>query len=133
MVVTMLDVPIEFQRKRSAPPRQPPAPETVVALETFASELSRQLGSNPQLYQLNRARLALADRHQLLRRATPARSRGKLDDVFNRVYAALYDHVLRLEVPELAPPAPPVTASVAPPPRPRSVAEAMADALHEVM
>ncbi len=130
----MLDVPIEFQRKRPALPRQPAVPETVAALEAFASELSTELGNTPRLYQLNRARLALADRHELLRRATPTRSRGRLDDAFNRSYAALFDHALKLDTPELSPPPPaPVAPPIAPPPRPRSVAEAMAEALHDVM
>ena len=59
--------------KRSTPP------EAVAALEAFATG-SRASWDTPQLYQLNRARLALADRHELLRRATHW-SQGQLYDV----------------------------------------------------
>lgn len=125
----MLNVPPEFRQKITVLEQQPAVPEPIVALEAFAAEITSELGGAPQLYQLNRARLAVADRHELLRRATPVRSRGKLDAAFNRFYAELFDQALRLQHADLSPP-PPV---VQPPPEPqlrrRSVAEALVSAL----
>jgi hypothetical protein len=125
----MLDVPPEFQGKLIGPPKQPTVPEVVAALETFANDLKIELGDTPQLYQVNRARLALADRHELLRRATPNRSRGKLDETFNRFYAEMFDRFLRLSTPDLSPP-PVVQQPADPRPRAKSVAEALASALY---
>jgi hypothetical protein len=128
----MLDVPPEFQGKLIGLPKRPTVPEAVAALEAFANDLSSELGDTPQLYQVNRARLSLADRHELLRRATPARSRGKLDETFNRFYAEMFDRFLKLSTPDLSPPPPPVAQpSPDPKPRPKSVAEALASALYE--
>lgn len=128
-----LEVPREFQRSLLKPPKRSTLPEAVAALEAFANAMQSELGDIPQLYQLNRARLALADRHELLRRGTPARDRGKLDEVFNRSYSALFDQFLARQSPELSPPAPPIVQPPPEPPRPRSVAEAMEAALKQVI
>ena len=127
--MTRLPVPPEFQRQLVSRRARVEIPEAVAALEMFAKEMTRELGDTPQLYQINRARLALADRHELLRRGTPARSRGKLTETFNRCYAELFDRFLSLQRPELAPPLPPPIVPPEPPRRKRTVAEAMAEAL----
>lgn len=132
--MTRLPVPPEFQRQLLSRSKHGEPPEAVAALEAFAQAMTRELGDTPQLYQINRARLALADRHELLRRGTPARSRRRLAEAFNRCYAQLFDQFLVLQRPELAPPPPPVVAPPPiPPPRPRTVAEAMAAALDDVL
>jgi len=127
-----LNLPREFQRRSPAQPKVPAPPEAVAALEGFATEMLVELGDTPQLYQLNRARLALADRHELLRRATPVRSRGQLDEIFNRCYAKLFERFLALQRPDLSSPAPPPVAPPEPPARRRTVAEAMAAALDDL-
>ena len=112
---------------------EPPAvSQTVTELEAFAEEMEHELGQHPSGYQLNLARLALADRHELLRRATPLRERGKLDATFNRFYASLFDRARKLERPELSPPPVEVPAPVPTPasePKRRTVEEALSDAL----
>ena len=69
--MTRLPVPPEFQHPLISQSKRVETAESVAALEAFANEMSRELGDTPQLYQVNRARLALADRHELLRRGTP--------------------------------------------------------------
>src|SRR5215210_9245147 len=125
----MFDVPPEFQRilRPPAPQRAAPEPETVTALESFAAELLSELDDAAQLYQLNRARLAFADRYELLRRGTPIRYRNALASSFNRYYAELYNRHLALTKPDLAPP--PERVVVEPPPKPKSQVNAIADVL----
>jgi hypothetical protein len=120
-------VPPEFRQQLTVPGKQPIVPEPVAALEAFATEMKRELGDNPLLYQVNRARLALADRHELLRRATPIRSRGILDDSFNRHFAELFDTSLKLQHAQLEPP-PVAQPPVEPKPRPRSAVDALMEA-----
>src|SRR5215210_3993589 len=102
----MFDVPPEFQRILRPPVRKraAPEPETITALEGFATELLSELNDSGQLYQLNRARLALADRYELLRRGTPIRYRNALATSFNRYYSELYNWHLALTKPDLTPP-----------------------------
>ena len=99
--------PIEFQRQRTI--RTAPAvPSTVAELEANAQALLDGLGETPQPYQLNLARLRLADRYEQLRRVTTKRDAVQLTAVFTRFYAQLYDRQLEAERPELAsPPKPP--------------------------
>lgn len=131
--MTRFPVPPEFQHQLIHEPKPKDSAEAVSLLEAFVREMMRELGNTPQLYQVNRARLALADRHELLRRGTPLRHRRHLTETFNRSYAELFDRSLALQVPELEPPPPPVMAPAPPPPpRRRSVAEAMAAALEEL-
>ncbi len=62
------------------PPQPTPVPPLVADLDSFGQELVQQLSGNPQPYRLNAARLNLADRYEVLRRATPKRERSALTE-----------------------------------------------------
>jgi hypothetical protein len=105
-VTIVLHEPIEFQRRRPLH-KTTASPATVAELEANARSLLDALGESPQPYELNLARLRLADRFEQLRRVTRKRDAGKLTAAFTELYAQLYDRLLAAERPELAPRQPP--------------------------
>lgn len=126
------DVPPEFQPKRKASPASSEPPASVVELETMGAELLNGLGETTQPDRLNVARLNLADRYEQLRRVTRKRDAGKLTACYHRLYAELFDRKLKLDRVELTRPPKPAPAPPAPvgePPRRKTVAEALMEAM----
>lgn len=98
-----LQEPIEFQRRRPIR-KAPPVPAVAAELEANAQALLDGMGESPPAYQLNLARLRLADRFEQLRRVTTKRDVAQLTAVFTRFYGQFYDRHLEAERPDLAPP-----------------------------